>query len=81
MKFKVGDRVKVLECPRLKIWLNWKNAVGKVGTISGDAYEENTGTYIVDFNEKNEFSINFPEESLQLITKTPEKIICEFCGK
>ena len=83
MKFKVGDKVEVIESPRLEEWFEWKKTIGEIGVISGNCYEEAgvDKTYIVDFSkEGNEYDINFPEESLKLTTKASKKK-CETCGR
>jgi hypothetical protein len=64
-KFQVGDRVEIIESPRLREWDNWQDTIGLSFILTPKHIEwlrNNNGTTPLG---DNRFRINFPIESFK----------------
>lgn len=68
-KFKIGDKVKVVDCEELRKWTRGENAIGHVSTIEGFSSDG----YIL-LNDINKYGINYTEEMLMLVEEAQFKI-------
>lgn len=64
MKFKQGDKVRIVDCSELRT--NWphENVVGKVGYITSGYSSNGDGTYLID---DNKYCINFTNKMLEKV--------------
>lgn len=66
MKFKAGDKVKILPTENVKSWWSGHKAIGKIRTITEADVQclKNCGNYHLNHNE---FCINFEPSDLELV--------------